>query len=298
MHLLKESHHSNEESSSRSALPGLRSHSFSITAASLLQVLSNTKLDPPFESITPECQRMENFWMNQCVTASPGSGLMKNNDPSKTKHGTRRWRSIRLLIVFKYRNEAMIRVCTFALASGNVTINFSSIFNCGLGCSRVLTCVHVCLRAHVFFCKFFCVLACVLLHRWKSMQLRTQNSDIFVRSFLLFLILLHSTRMFFNICPSPCITQFATQRFCLLQCQHFPSFFHRLACLLDAHFWALSSSFHVSEPTNGGKRVRHEVGCSVDGRTGTCEIRSVYCNFTKMYFLKKLIFLFAKTTSC
>jgi hypothetical protein len=90
MHLLKESHHSNEESSSRSALPGLRSHSFSITAASLLQVLSYTKLDPPFESITPECQRMENFWMNQCVTASPGSGLMKNNDPSKTKHGTRR----------------------------------------------------------------------------------------------------------------------------------------------------------------------------------------------------------------
>ena len=58
----------------------------------LLQVLSSAKAKPkpPYKSITPECQRMENFWMNQCVTASPGSGLMKNNDPSKTKHGTRR----------------------------------------------------------------------------------------------------------------------------------------------------------------------------------------------------------------
>ena len=70
----------------------LLEHSSPTLPPILLQVLSSAKAKPkpPYKSITPECQRMENFWMNQCVTASPGSGLMKNNDPSKTKHGTRR----------------------------------------------------------------------------------------------------------------------------------------------------------------------------------------------------------------
>lgn len=44
----------------------------------------------PYESIPSDFQRMENYWMNQCVTASIGSKtLMKSNDPTRSKYGQR-----------------------------------------------------------------------------------------------------------------------------------------------------------------------------------------------------------------
>ena len=60
------------------------------TTSSLLQlkIQTNAKPKAPYQSISPTCQRMENYWMQQCVTASPGSGIIKNNDPTISKYGT------------------------------------------------------------------------------------------------------------------------------------------------------------------------------------------------------------------
>jgi hypothetical protein len=56
----------------------------SSSSSSLLQVMPRE----PFSSIPPDCQRMENYWMQQCVTASAGSKtLFKTNDPTLAKYG-------------------------------------------------------------------------------------------------------------------------------------------------------------------------------------------------------------------
>ena len=62
-----------------------RHSSFSNPAIdTLLQVMPRE----PFSSIPPDCQRMENYWMQQCVTASAGSKtLFKTNDPTLAKYG-------------------------------------------------------------------------------------------------------------------------------------------------------------------------------------------------------------------
>jgi len=52
-------------------------------ASLVVKNLIRAKPKAPYESISPECQRMENYYFQQCVTASPGSGLLKVNDPAK-----------------------------------------------------------------------------------------------------------------------------------------------------------------------------------------------------------------------
>ena len=72
------------------AIKPLPSISSTTTTSSLLQlkIQTNAKPKAPYQSISPTCQRMENYWMQQCVTASPGSGIIKNNDPTISKYGT------------------------------------------------------------------------------------------------------------------------------------------------------------------------------------------------------------------
>lgn len=70
-------------------LPSISSTTTTTTSSLLqLKIQTNAKPKAPYQSISPTCQRMENYWMQQCVTASPGSGIIKNNDPTISKYGT------------------------------------------------------------------------------------------------------------------------------------------------------------------------------------------------------------------